>query len=422
MRVVVVGAGIGGLSLALSLHAAGIEAQVYEAVAELKPLGVGINLLPHAVRELTELGLGEDLARTGVETEALVYANRFGQEIWREPRGRFAGYLWPQYSIHRGRLQMLLLAKVRERLGPEAVVFDHEAVSADPAAGRVAFRSRRSGEPRAEAQGEVIVAADGIHSALRAQLHPDEGPPIWNRRVLWRGITEAEPYLGGATMVMAGHQAQKFVCYPIDPALAAKGRSLINWIAELRFEESAEWRREDWNRPGRLADFLPQFESWDFGWLDAPAVIRGAAHVFEYPMVDRDPLDRWTHGRLTLLGDAAHPMYPIGSNGASQAILDARTLAYELATRADAAEALEAYDAARRPATSRIVLANRGEGPEAVMQLAHDRAPEGFARIEDVLSREELEGVASGYKAVAGFDREALNSRPSLTPPAQARA
>ena len=216
-------------------------------------------------------------------------------------------------------------------------------------------------------------------------------------------------------MVMAGHQDQKFVCYPIDPGVAARGRSLINWIAELRFPDEAEWRREDWNRPGNLSDFLPRFESWDFGWLDVPAVIRAASQVFEYPMVDRDPLDRWTHGRTTLLGDAAHPMYPIGSNGASQAILDARTLAFELATRSSIDDALAAYEAARRLATSAIVLANRGNGPEQVMQLAHERAPKGFAAVEEVLSREELEATAGGYKQLAGFDREALNARASLS-------
>ncbi len=401
MRVVIAGAGIGGLSLALSLHAAGIDCVVHEAVAELKPLGVGINLLPHSVRELTELGLAERIAEIAVPTEALVYANRFGQGIWREPRGRFAGYDWPQYSIHRGRLQGLLAEAVRERLGPGAVVFG----------------SRASGAGWGEDQGDVVVACDGIHSAIRAGLHADEGPPIWNRRVLWRGVSEAAPYLGGATMVMAGHQDQKFVCYPIDPAASARGRSLINWIAELRFPEGPEWRREDWNRAGRLEEFLPRFENWDFGWLDVPAVIRAADQVFEYPMVDRDPLDRWTHGRTTLLGDAAHPMYPIGSNGASQAILDARTLAFELATRASVDDALAAYEVARRPATSAIVLANRGEGPEAVMQLAHERAPQGFEAVAEVLSRAELEGVADRYKAVAGFDREALNARASLSVP-----
>jgi 2-polyprenyl-6-methoxyphenol hydroxylase-like FAD-dependent oxidoreductase len=409
MRAVIVGAGIGGLATALSLHAAGIEAEVYESVAELRPLGVGINLLPHAVRELTELGLADRIAEVAIATDALVYANRHGQEIWREPRGLAAGYRWPQYSIHRGTLQMLLLAAVRERLGPEAVRLGREGVSFD-ADGVVRFRDGGT------ARGDVVIAADGIHSALRAQAYPGEGPPIWNRRVLWRGVTEAEPYLGGRTMVMAGHGAQKFVCYPIDPAAAARDRSLINWIAELRFGEGHEWRREDWNRPGRLPDFLPQFEDWDFGWLDAPRVIREAGHVFEYPMVDRDPVERWTFGRVTLLGDAAHAMYPIGSNGASQAILDARTLAYRLATEASVDAALAAYEAERRPATTRLVLANRGEGPERVMQLAEDRAPHGFDRVTDVIPQAELKAVADGYKQVAGFDREALNTRASLTP------
>jgi 2-polyprenyl-6-methoxyphenol hydroxylase-like FAD-dependent oxidoreductase len=409
MRVVVVGAGIGGLATALSLHAAGIEVVVVEAVAELKPLGVGINLLPHAVRELTELGLAEALAANGVATEALVYANRHGQEIWREPRGVAAGYRWPQYSIHRGTLQMLLYATVCQRLGAAAVRLGDAAVSA----GDEGTLRLTSG---AMLGGDVVVAADGIHSALRAQRHPNEGPPIWNRRVLWRGITEAEPYLGGRTMVMAGHASQKFVCYPIDPATSARGRSLINWIAELRFPEGPEWRREDWNRAGRVEDFLPRFEDWRFPWLDVPAIIRGAGQVFEYPMVDRDPLERWTFGRTTLLGDAAHAMYPIGSNGASQAILDARTLAFQLATQPTPEAALAAYEGERRPPTTGLVLANRGEGPERVMQMAEDRAPRGFARVTEVIPQAELEAVAEGYKRVAGFDVEALNARASLSP------
>ncbi|MBI1196487.1 MAG: NAD(P)-binding protein [Phenylobacterium sp.] len=407
MRAIVVGAGIGGLTAALSLHAVGVEVEVFEAVRDLRPLGVGINLLPHAVRELTELGLADRLARVGVATEALVYANRHGQEIWREPRGLAAGYRWPQYSIHRGTLQMLLLDAVRERLGPGAVRLGAEAVAAE---GDTAIF--RSGET---ARADLVVAADGVHSAIRAQHYPDEGPPIWNRRVLWRGVTEADAYLGGATMVMAGHAQQKFVCYPIDPA-APPGRSLVNWIAELRFPDGTDWRREDWNRPGRLADFAPRFADWDFGWLHVPQVIAAADRVFEYPMVDRDPVERWTFGRVTLLGDAAHAMYPIGSNGASQAILDARTLAFHAATQPDIDAALAAYEAERRPATSRLVLANRGEGPERVMQMAEDRAPGGFADVAEVIPRTELEAVADGYKKVAGFDRESLNARPSLTP------
>ncbi|HEY3800124.1 MAG TPA: flavin-dependent oxidoreductase [Caulobacteraceae bacterium] len=412
MRVIVVGGGIGGLTLALSLHAAGIEAQVLEAAPLLQPLGVGINVLPHAARELLELGLGEELATRGIATEALVYANRFGQEIWREPRGRLAGYHWPQISIHRGALQTLLLDAVRTRLGADAVT-----------TGCRVTRTANEGDSArvwatdgASADADVVVAADGIHSAVRAQVYPDEGPPKWNQRVLWRGVTESTPFLGGATMVMAGHQAQKFVCYPIDPQAAARGRSRINWIAELSFGDTDTWRREDWTRRARLADFLPSFEGWRFDWLDVPAIIRGAAEVFEYPMVDRDPIERWTFGRVTLLGDAAHPMYPIGSNGASQAILDARTLAFELAAGPSVEAALARYEAARRPATSRLVLLNRANGPEQVMQLAHERAPGGFAHVHDVLTQAELEATAGDYKRTAGFDVASLNARASLSP------
>ena len=233
---------------------------------EILPLGVGINVLPHAVRELTELGLGDELARRGIATQSLIYTNRFGQEIWREPRGKAAGYNWPQYSIHRGALQAILLEAVSARLGPDSVNTNHEAtrveLRADGAA--VNFRAGSTGEPLAAAEGDLVVAADGIHSALRAQFYPDEGPPIWNRRVLWRGVTEGCPFLGGRTMVMAGHENVKFVCYPIDPAADDRGTAVINCIAELRFPDEATWRREDWNRRGRLQYFLPQFEDWRF--------------------------------------------------------------------------------------------------------------------------------------------------------------
>ena len=416
MHVLVVGGGIGGLATALSLHAAGFEVDVYETVAELKPLGVGINVLPHAVRELSELGLAERLADNAIATEALVYTNRLGQEIWREPRGLHAGYKWPQFSIHRGTLQMLLLEAVRERLGRGRVHVGHVAERVESSEHYAEVWLRKHSGESLRVRGDVVVAADGIHSALRALFYPDEGPPIWNKRVLWRAVTESEPFWGGRTMVMSGYQDEKFVCYPISPEHARRGRSLINWIAELRFPESKAWRREDWNRHGELADFLPRFESWQMPWLDVPGLIRGAAQVFEYPLVDRDPVARWTFGRVTLLGDAAHPMYPIGSNGASQAILDARTLAYELSVSADIDRGLAAYEAARRPATTQIVLANRGNGPEEVMQTVHERSPNGFDRIEDVISKAELETVHKRYKLLAGFDCETLNARPSLNP------
>ena len=419
MHVIVVGGGIGGLAAALSLHAAGIEVDVYETVPELKPLGVGINVLPHAVRELTELGLAERLSAKAIATEALVYTNRHGQEIWREPRGMHAGYRWPQFSIHRGELQMLLLEAARERLGAERIHQAHTAESVTPVVdggdqAEVVFRTR-AGE-RVRVRGDLVIAADGIHSALRAQFYPDEGEPLWNKRVLWRGVTEAEPFWGGRTMIMAGYQDEKFVCYPISPEVAARGRSLINWIAELSFPALSAWRKEDWNRAGNLDDFLPRFEQWKIDWLDVSGLITKAAHVFEYPLVDRDPVDRWTFGRVTLLGDAAHPMYPIGSNGASQAILDARTLAYELSQDGDIDAALQRYENTRRPATSKLVLSNRQNGPEAVMQMAHERAPNGFERVEDVIDRAELEAVNARYKQIAGFDCETLNARPSLQP------
>jgi 2-polyprenyl-6-methoxyphenol hydroxylase-like FAD-dependent oxidoreductase len=417
MRVIIVGAGIGGLTLALSLHQAGIETEIYEAVREIRPVGVGINLLPHAVRELTELGLAEALAAQAIPTAALMYANKFGQEIWREPRGRAAGYNWPQYSIHRGAFQMTLLKTVVARLGAEAVQSGCAAVGVDTDSSAVTFE--RTDGRRFTARGDLVVAADGIHSALRRQFYPAEGAPIWNGRVLWRGVTRGKPFLDGRTMVMAGHQDCKFVCYAIDPSLEPGG-ALINWIAELTFPKQDGWRKEDWNREGKLADFLPRFEEWNFPWLDVPALIRAGERVYEYPLVDRDPLARWTHGRTTLLGDAAHPMYPIGSNGASQAILDARTLAYELAQPQDIETALARYEESRRPATSRLVMLNRGNGPEQVMQLAEERAPQGFTDVHDVLSRAELEAIATGYKKAAGFDCETLNTRASLTPRAAA--
>ena len=423
MRVIIAGGGLGGLTLALSLEAAGIDAVVFEAAPELRSVGLGINVLPHAGRELTELGLGPRLAETGVETQALIYANRHGQEIWREPRGKFAGYNWPQYSIHRGALQMILYDAVIERLGANAVQTDRRVVRAETSGdGVTVWLETFKGEPCGNVTGDILVGCDGINSAVRAQFYPDEGPPKWNQRVLWRGVTLGEPFLGGATMVMAGHQDQKFVCYPIDASLAARGRSMINWIAELRFPETDVWRREDWNRQGRLDDFLPKFESWHFGWLDVPQIIHGAERVLEYPLVDRDPVAQWTFGRITLLGDAAHPMYPIGSNGASQAVLDARTLAYHLANESGIDQALARYEAIRRPATERLVLLNRGNGPEQVMQLAHERAPDGFKDVHEVLSQAELEATAGEYKKVAGFDRDALNQRETLNPRARAEA
>lgn len=410
MAVLIIGAGIAGLTTALSLHQIGIEARVFESVETIEPLGVGINTLPHAVRELTELGLADRLAATAIPTAELAYYSKQGKLIWTEPRGRAAGYNWPQFSIHRGTLQMLLLEAARERLGADHIITGHPLVGWEDTGDsvRASFINRRSGE-NIEAQGELLLAADGIHSTVRATLYQDEGPPVWQGAILWRGVTRGPTFLTGRTMAMIGHEHQKFVCYPISNT-----EPVVNWIAELKFQSDYQWRREDWNRRGDFADFLPLFEEWRFDWLDIPALVRGADRCYEYPMVDRDPLERWTFGRVTLLGDAAHPMYPIGSNGASQAILDARVLTREIRTHGLTEAALHSYESDRRPATSKIVLANRANGPDQVMQLVEERAPHGFAHIEDILTTAELEDVAAGYKRVAGFDKDALNSRASI--------
>jgi 2-polyprenyl-6-methoxyphenol hydroxylase-like FAD-dependent oxidoreductase len=413
MTILIAGGGIAGLTAALSLHQIGVPCRVFETVSAPRPLGVGINLLPHAVRELSELGLQDALAATAIPTAELAYYNKHGQRIWSEPRGRDAGYHWPQFSIHRGELQLILLGAVRDRLGRHNVLTGHhlDGWQQTPTHVTARFIDRSSGARLPDAVGDLLIGADGILSRVRQTLYPNEGAPIWNGAILWRGTTTGAPFLTGRSMIMAGHEFQKFVAYPI-----ARNDSdcVINWIAERKFRPDHAWQREDWNRPGNLADFLPSFETWRFGWLDVPGVIRAAGACFEYPMVDRDPLDRWTFDRVTLLGDAAHPMYPIGSNGASQGILDARVLAREIRRHGPTPDALQAYEAERRPATAKIVLANRANGPEQVMQRVEQRAPDGFANIDDVLTQQEREQTASAYKRTAGFDRDTLNASASI--------
>ncbi|WP_116137302.1 flavin-dependent oxidoreductase [Trinickia diaoshuihuensis] len=409
MRIMIAGAGIGGLTLALALHRRGLDVTVFEAVEQPKALGVGINLLPHAVKELTELGLQAQLAETGIETSSLHYFNKFGQGIWHEPRGREAGYPWPQFSIHRGELLMILLSAARRELGAERIITGRELidVSRNDQPVEARFRCRAEGRVVTET-ADVLVGADGIHSALRRYLFPHEGMARFSGRMLWRAVTLAQPFLDGRTMFMAGHQDLKFVAYPISEPLRREGKSLINWIAESRVESGTP-ARNDWNRQVSADVFERAFADWRWDWIDIPAIIRGAQAVYEYPLVDRDPLPHWSVGRVTLLGDAAHPMYPIGSNGASQAILDARCLVDSLCEMpGDPQAALARYDAERRPKTAAVVLANRQNGPEQMMQLAEERAPDGFRSISDVISLEELTAIAARYKQLAGFDRTRL--------------
>lgn len=403
LRVSIAGAGIGGLTTALALTAAGHDVRVFEAVEDIQPLGVGINLLPQAARILEKLGILDDLLSHGVATRELVYFNRHGQKIWAEPRGHFAGFDAPQVSIARGDLQGTLLNHARRRLGEDRIVTGQRLTGFRSDSGQaIATFQSPSGEA-ADFDSDILVCADGIHSAGRQQMYPVEGPPIYSGRILWRATSMAQPYMTGASMIMAGHEDQKFVCYPIEP-IRDDGLQRINWIAELR--KPLMRNREDWNREGRTQDFLPEFESWAFGWLDVPGLIESAMQIFEYPMVDRDPVPSWTEGHATLLGDAAHAMYPIGSNGASQAILDAAALARALATSSNAKEALHAYESERLPPTSAIVRANRGNGPEQCMQLAELRAPKGFDSVDDIFAPGELQAIADQYKQLTGMTRK----------------
>ncbi|MEQ8481255.1 MAG: flavin-dependent oxidoreductase [Hoeflea sp.] len=414
MTILVAGAGIAGLTFALTCHQIGARVRIFEQVDEIRPLGVGINLQPHAIRELVELGLESELEAVGIRTREVAYYSKHGRLIWSETRGLEAGYNWPQLSVHRGQLQLMLLRAVRKRLGADAVQTGWKACGFSQRQDEVVLQlENRAGDTRTE-RGSLLVAADGIHSAIRARMNPGEGPPVWGGAVLWRATSRAKPFLTGASMAMIGHEWQKFVTYPISPADPETGLSEINWVAELKKKPDAAWNREDWNRPGRLEDFLPSFESWRFDWLDVPELIRGARRIYEYPMVDRDPLPGWGQGRVTLMGDAAHPMYPIGSNGASQAILDARVLGKTIVAHGLSEAALIAYEDERRPATEKIVVANRGNGPDQIMQVIEEKCQGMFDVVTDVMSREELEDHAARYKALAGFDRETLNLRPPL--------
>ena len=412
--VLIVGGGIGGFATALSLHAAGIECDVFEQSTSIRELGVGINMLPHATKELADLGLLDALDRVAIRTHELFYTNRFGQTLWRELRGCDAGYEYPQLSIHRGKLQGVLHQATRARIDESRIHTAHHLQDFVQDEGGVTARFiRRDGsDATVTVRGDALIAADGIHSTVRRAFYPDEGAPTWNGIMIWRGALAYPPFLTGRSMIIAGGMRAKLVLYPISNQAHEPGTNLLNWAVAVKLGDGSAPppRREDWSRPGQLVELLPHVEGvFQLPAVDPVNIIRSTPEFFEYPMCDRDPLPRWTFDRVTLLGDAAHPMYPVGSNGASQAILDARCLAQLLSQSKDAPAAFKAYEAARLPVTAKIVRDNRSGGPERVIDVVEERAPDGFRRLDEVAGHAELETIVKGYSKMAGFDQAQVN-------------
>lgn len=406
-RIAVVGGGVAGLGLALSLHQRGIACDVYEAVPEVKELGVGITLLPHAMRELAALGVQSRLEAAGIENLESVFFNRYGQYIYREPRGRHAGYPVPEVGIHRGKLHRILFEEALAQLGPARIHTDHRCtgVTQDELGATVHFVDAR-GNNRPGVPADIVIACDGVNSTIRRQFYPDEQVAFAGINT-WRGVTAHKPILTGKSYMRVGSiLTGKMVIYPIVDNVDGQGSQLINWMAEIQHEGES---MNDWNRPGNKADFEAIYADWKFDWLDVPALIANAQHILEYPMVDKDPVPRWTFGRVTFMGDAAHPMYPRGSNGAAQGLIDARTLAELLAVTPDPQAALQIYDQARVETTARVVRTNRSTPPDFI-NIKVDELSGGkpFRHIDDLISQEELRQISENYKRVAGFSQDAV--------------
>jgi 2-polyprenyl-6-methoxyphenol hydroxylase-like FAD-dependent oxidoreductase len=417
LPVLVAGGGIGGLSVALTLHQVGVPCIVLESVAHLRPLGVGINLQPNAVRELYELGIGEEaLDGIGVQTREWALVGLNGNDVYTESRGLLAGYRWPQYSLHRGGLQMLLYRTAVERLGADAVRTGMAVTgyrNHDDGCGVSALVRTRDGT-RMELDGALLIGADGLHSAVRAQMHPDQPPIQWGGAIMWRGTTPGVPIRTGASFVGLGTHRQRVVFYPISKPDPVTGLATINWIAEITVDNAGGWRDGDWTTQVDVDDVIRHFQDWNYDWLDVPAMLRGADEVFEYPMIDRDPVPTWVDGRVALLGDAAHVMYPTGSNGASQAVMDARVLGAAMLEHGVTSRALQAYDAQLCADISAVVLRNRGAGPFGLLNLLDERCGGVFDDIDAVIPPAERDEFMGRYKAAAGFAIEKLNGAPPI--------
>jgi 5-methylphenazine-1-carboxylate 1-monooxygenase len=418
--VIIAGGGIGGLATALTLHQIGVPCVVFEAAREMRPLGVGINLQPNAVRELYDLGFTEhDLDRVGLPAKEWALVGLNGNDIYSEPRGRLAGYNWPQYAVHRGHFHVLLHDKVVERLGARAVRLGSRVSGyRKNADGSVTAFVEHADGSTSEERGALLIGADGIHSAVRAQMHPKQPPIHWGGAVMWRGTTWGKPIRTGASFVGLGTHRQRVVFYPISHPDPRTGLSMINWIAEVTMDNTEGWKQRGWFREVATSEFAHHFDGWEWDWLDVPALIRQAESVFENPMIDRDPVPTWVDGPVVLMGDAAHPMYPTGSNGGSQAIVDARVLGACMVEHGVTPAALAAFDKKLCGPISQVVLRNRGAGPFGLLNLVDERCSGTFDNIDDVIPPKERAEFMAGYKVAAGFAIESLNKAPRTIPEA----
>lgn len=415
-RVIIAGGGIGGLAVALTLHEIGVPFTVYEAVRELKPLGVGINLQPNAVRELFDMGLGpEALDGVGLKAREWALVGLNGRDIYAEPRGLEAGYMWPQYAVHRGAFHMLLYRTLLERAGPDAVKTGSRVIG---------YRKETDGTVTAffehadgpfQDRAALLISGEGIHSALRAQMHPDQPPIHWGGALMWRGVTRAKPIRTGSSFVGLGTHRHRMVIYPISEP-DENGEALVNWIAERTLDDNEAWQETGWFRPVSVDSFAHHFDGFRYDWLDVPALLRGAEVAYENPMIDRDPVPTWVDGPVALMGDAAHAMYPTGSNGASQAVIDARTLGVCLLEQGVSPDALAAFDARLCGPVSQLVLRNRGAGPFGLLNMVHERCGGTFEDIDAVIPAEERAAFMADYKRAAGFAIDALNAAPRTIP------
>ena len=417
MKVIIAGAGIGGLTAALSLQKVGIDAKLFEASAEILPMGVGINILPHAARELCELGLKEAIDRIAIRTSNMNYYTRQGKLVISELCGTYAGYRWPQWSVHRGALQMLLLSKFQKRAGAGQVVSGSQLSNFVQTGSKVTayFTNPKTGNITSE-EADLLIGADGLHSATRKKMFPREEKPRYSGLVAYRGAVESRQFLDGQTMAIIGDKRQRLVCYPIakENLLANKGSSIVNWIACIPVPEP-DAPREDWQRESEQQLLGAMYENWQYNWLDVPNLIHHTERIYEFPLYDRDPHRQWTFGRVSLLGDAAHPMIPVSSNGAAQAILDARALAWALAKANDPMAGLMDYEDERLEKANRVVLASRANGPDQVLEIAREQCPEDAEYVHDYIPQQNLQQIINTFKLATGATPDVLNSAPSYS-------